>query len=477
MAEEQPGGGGGRAGTGRWRRLVSGSRAGRIGGIIAMLVGFAVALGSVNDLVMERQDMREVARNSIAGLWGPGQWVAGPYLIVPQQVDPLPSLSGDPGRAYRVLLPETLQADVTVNTEIRRRGLFDVPVYELQLKLHGEFSPLELRKALAGSDLTAPVLALQLADPATIIGEPLAFWQGETMAVTPDVMDWVAAGLGRDVIVASLPLLGGRMAGSDFTLSLSLRGTGDFLMSPTGQSSNVTMAASWPHPSFMGSRTADSHDISDDGFLARWRLGGFGRAYPYAWTYQLEGETGSVENGAGDQAGRHIQSIRDSAFGVALVQPVDPYRMTARTLKYGMLFALYTFGVFLLLEMAFGVPLHWLHYLLTGASVATFFLLLLSLSEVIGFEAGYWLGTGAVVTQVGLFARSAIRNRRLSIYFSAVLVILYGSLFGLLHLEERALLLGSVGLFVVIGAAMALARRLGRRKKADAAAMEGFGVA
>ena len=472
MVEETSGGGGRLIGANRLRRVVLGSQAGKIVGVIVMLAGFAAALGSVQDLVMERQDMRAVARESVVRLWGPFQRIAGPYLVVPQRLDPLPPLGAAPARAYRVVLPRTLNMDVALTTEVRRRGLFDVPVYELALLLRGEFSPEDLKQALAGSNLMAPVLALQVEEPAGIVGEPLVFWQGESLPVTPEVGEWVASGLGEDLIVASLPFLQPETAGSEFTLSLALRGTSDVLMSPTGQTSNVSMEANWPHPSFIGSRTAEAHDISDDGFLATWRLGGFGRGYPYAWTYHIDGETG-----AGDESRRHVAHIRDTAFGVALVQPVDPYRMTARTLKYGMLFALYTFGAFLLLELAFGVSLHWFHYLLTGASVATFFLLLLSFSEVVGFAIGYGLGTGAVVLQVGFFARAAVGNQRLSLFFSTVLLLMYGGLFGLLHLEDRALLFGSVSLFVAIGIAMAMVRRLARRKKADDGAMKGCGAA
>lgn len=137
--------------------------------------------------------------------------------------------------------------------------------------------------------------------------------------------------------------------------------------------------------------------------------------------------------------------------------------MTERVLKYGMLFALYTFGAFLILEVVFERPLHWLHHALTGASVATFFLLLLSLSEIIGFTAAYAVGATSVVLQTGLYARSIFGERRLTLGFAGLLAALYGGLFGLLRLEDTALVTGSVGLFAAIGLAMVLTRGLAVR--------------
>ena len=395
--------------------------------------------------------MREVARDAVGALWGPEQLVAGPFLIVP--VDRV-SGSGGTLRAetvHRVIAPKELDIAVALEPQTRRRGLFEVPVYTATATLTGRFDPAEFA-GRAGAGLGPPVLALRLADAAGVIGTPEASWNGIAVPVDPDLAAAAKAVLGDQAIAATLPaaVLSGEADGR-FVLTVGLRGTGQFNLAPSGRSTTVAMRSPWPHPSFTGSRTAASHDIAADGFEATWEIGPFGRGTPASWT-----------TGSGTAAFDGLSAMETAAFGVALVQPVDPYRMTERTLKYGMLFALYTFGAFVLLESVFRRPLHWLHYLLTGASVASFFLLL-SLSELLGFAAAYALGAAGVVAQTGLYARAVLGELRLSLVFGGLLAGLYAGLYGLLRLDDAALVTGSAGLFAAIGLAMLLTRRLNRR--------------
>lgn len=434
------------------RRLLSalrGDRATKGLGLATMLVGFFMALEQVDGLVAERAWMRGVARDAVGALWGPEQRITGPFLIVP--VDRVTG-SGTGLRAetaQQVIAPGELAVTVALDSETRRRGLFDVPVYTATATLTGRFDPADLT-ALSGAGLQRPALALQTAGAASIVGMPEASWNDADLTVDPDLPDAVKAVLGTQAVAATLPADAlADLAEGRFSMTVALRGTERLMLAPAGRSSTIDMRSSWPHPSFVGSRTAETHDIRADGFTARWHIGPFGRAAPASW---------AAGSGAGGTA--PLDVLEDEAFGVDLVQPVDPYRMTGRTLKYGMLFALYTFGAFVLMETVFRRPLHWLHYLLTGASVASFFLLLLSLSELVGFATAYALGAAGVVGQSGLYARAVLGDRRLAAGFAGLLALLYAGLYGLLRLEDTALVTGSVGLFAAIGIAMVLTRQL-----------------
>ncbi|MEQ8814169.1 MAG: cell envelope integrity protein CreD [Thalassobaculum sp.] len=439
-------------GSRRLRAFLSRDRTTKTLGLAAMLIGFLVALEQVDGLVAERQWMRNVARDAVGALWGPAQHLAGPFLIVP--VDRV-SGSGDTLRAetaYRVISPRELDVAVVLETETRHRGLFEVPVYTATATIGGRFAREDFA-GQAGVGLRPPVLALRMADAAGVVGTPEAGWNGTAVPVDPDLAAAAKTVLGDQAIAATLPAaVLSDEANGRFVLTVGLRGTGQFHLAPSGRSTTVAMRSPWPHPSFTGSRTTASHEITTDGFEATWEIGPFGRGTPSSWT-----------TGSGPAAADGLATLEAAAFGVALVQPVDPYRMTERTLKYGMLFALYTFGAFVLLETVFRRPLHWLHYLLTGASVACFFLLLLSLSELLGFAAAYALGAAGVVAQTGLYARAVLAELRLSLVFGGLLAGLYAGLYGLLRLEDTALVAGSVGLFAAIGLAMLLTRRLNRR--------------
>jgi inner membrane protein len=91
---------------------------------------------------------------------------------------------------------------------------------------------------------------------------------------------------------------------------------------------------------------------------------------------------------------------------------------------------------------------------LVGAALCVFYVLLLSLAEVIDFPAAYALSAAAVVLQTGLFTWAVIRRSGPVILFVAVLTCVYGYLYVLLELEDLALLGGALGLFLLLSVAM-----------------------
>ena len=78
-----------------------------------------------------------------------------------------------------------------------------------------------------------------------------------------------------------------------------------------------------------------------------------------------------------------------SAFGVSLMQPVDIYQQAERAVKYASLFIVMTFVIAFLWEIVSGALLHPIQYLFVGFAMCVFYLLLLSLSEHIGFDRAY----------------------------------------------------------------------------------------
>ena len=129
-----------------------------------------------------------------------------------------------------------------------------------------------------------------------------------------------------------------------------------------------------------------------------------------------------------------------------------------RALKYGFLFVALTFGAFALFEILKALPIHPVQYLLVGLALATFFLLLLALSEHVAFGAAYGLASLACVALIGLYLRAALGGAKRGLTFAGLLAALYSALYGLLISEDNALLLGSLLVFGLIATAMALTR-------------------
>jgi inner membrane protein len=154
--------------------------------------------------------------------------------------------------------------------------------------------------------------------------------------------------------------------------------------------------------------------------------------------------------------------VLSSAFGVTLLTPIDAYRETDRAIKYGIMFIGLTFAASLLFELATGTRPHAAQYGLIGLSLCVFYLLLLSISEQIGFGPAYLASAAAVVAQATIYHRALQRRSAPALAFGAVLAGLFAGLYGLLQLEDVALLAGSVVLFAVLSVAMWLTRNLHR---------------
>jgi inner membrane protein len=152
--------------------------------------------------------------------------------------------------------------------------------------------------------------------------------------------------------------------------------------------------------------------------------------------------------------------IHGSRFGVELIDPVDHYRMAARSVKYAGLFILLTFATLWLMEILTGIRVHPIQYLMLGGALCLFYLLELSLSEHIGFPFAYILASAAVVAMVGAYSFVILRRVNHALIVAAGVAGLYAYLYLLLMNEDYALLIGSVGLFAMLGAIMYVTRRV-----------------
>ena len=109
---------------------------------------------------------------------------------------------------------------------------------------------------------------------------------------------------------------------------------------------------------------------------------------------------------------------------IGLIQPVDLYSRVNRATKYGFLFIGFTFLALLMFDVIGGVRVSAVEYLLMGAAIVLFFVLLLAFAEVIGFTPAYiarlgrdrraehgLFGGGAEELAASLFHRRPARRR------------------------------------------------------------------
>jgi inner membrane protein len=228
-------------------------------------------------------------------------------------------------------------------------------------------------------------------------------------------------------------------ARTPFSLAVNLNGSSELRVTPVGQVTHVEMESPWQNPSFVGNFLPESRDISGHGFQAQWRVLNMNRNFPQVWP-------------------GNKYKVAESSFGVRLFLPVDEYQKTSRTVKYAILFIGLTFVSFFLSEVIAKVTLHPVQYALIGFALVIFYVLLLSISEHTSFNLAYAVSSVSIIGLVALYAKWITGDRKIAVIITCILTLLYAFLFVTLQLEDFALLLGSVGLFVILGLVMYLTR-------------------
>ena len=230
----------------------------------------------------------------------------------------------------------------------------------------------------------------------------------------------------------------------DFSLPLALNGSRGAFFTPFGRNTVVELESNYPHPSFQGNWLPNDRSVSNEGFEARWSIPFLGRSFPQAWTSEDDMEA----------------EIGNSRFGVEFLNPVDHYRMAERSVKYASLFILLTFATLWLFEVRAGVRVHPIQFLMLGGALCLFYLLLLSLSEHMAFVLAYVLASVSVVGMVAAYGVVVLKGVSRALAVGLGVAVLYGYLFVLLVNEDYALLMGSIGLFLILALIMYATRRV-----------------
>lgn len=139
---------------------------------------------------------------------------------------------------------------------------------------------------------------------------------------------------------------------------------------------------------------------------------------------------------------------------------VSVYRKVERVLKYAILFILLTFGVFFLMDVMGHLWLHPVQYLLMGLGLAEFYLLLLALTEHIGFLAAYIIAAAMTISLITLYSYFILRTAKGAVGIAAMLALVYAYLLIVLHLETYALLTGALLLFALLATIMIVTRKI-----------------
>ncbi|HWS70661.1 MAG TPA: cell envelope integrity protein CreD [Thermoanaerobaculia bacterium] len=434
-------------------------------GTLALILMIGLTL--IHSLVSERLQRAAAVRSEIASSWGQKQTIGGPVLIVPFLVRSVDSNGKPQMTTERArFLPERLKTTGQLHPERRSRGVFDTVVYRADLGVTGAFARPDFSTwNVAPENIlwSEAVITIGVSDLRGLRGNPKFRWLGRDLELSGGTGD---AKLWSTGLTAAVPL-DGQLAAAElpFAFDLRLNGSEEIHFLPLGGESVVELTSPWPDPSFSGAYLPESRSVSPSGFKARWSVSSLARSYPQQW------------RDSGEENANAIAAIAPSAFGVALFSPVGHYQKTERSMKYGALFIVLTFLTFFLYELLSPVTLHPVQYFLVGGALCVFYLLLLSISEHAPFGAAYAIASAATIGLISSYGAALLRSRLRVLGLAGVLTLLYSYLYVLLQLEDWALLMGSIGLFLILALVMYATRRvdwgsahLGRTREAEGAA-------
>lgn len=392
-------------------------------------------------LVSERKERKQEVTNEISNKWSAAQTITGPFLIVPYTQ----TENNVQVKKYLYILPEQLDINGNIETEIRYRSIYKVPVYTARpMTLKGKFS----RNSLKSVNINE--LSLRWEETKLCVGitdlkgikEQLIKWNDQLLATEPGLPE---TDIVQQGINAILPLDSSFLnAENDFTIQLTLQGSDRLYFTPMGNSTTAHISSRWNSPAFDGRYLPDTEKITKDHFEADWKISHFNRDFP-----KIFSSTASAK-----------YSVAASAFGVIMLSPFDAYAQTMRSLKYAILIIALTFFAYFFTEIFQKRPVHPLQYILIGMALVVFYTLLLSLSEYILFPLAYLTASLATVILLSWYTYSIFKKMKTTSLFAVLLSVLYLFIYVLIQMQDNALLFGSIGLFVLLALAMYLSRKI-----------------
>ena len=452
--------------------------------LFASLVALAliIPLMLVYALVWDRQSQSQTAQDAINAGWGGPQIIAGPVIVVPFRVTQMQQeqVNGQAvSRAVEIekllyISPVENVVTTVVRPEERRKSIYRSVLYDARIKGTAHFVlPSDLPRFGVTADRLLwdrAELRVGASDARGLTSGGSLAADGKALAVQPGKGPGSTGGQG---FFAFLPWSGeGKLA---VTYDFGLRGSRSLSLVPRGGKTVWDISSTWPSPSFGGAFLPERRDIADSGFTARYAVDKLALGQPpvgmeelgpplvdqdagYAMTAVVDSSTAAGGRGAGQPL--ETVSGNSRAVTVGLVEPIDLYSKVDRSVKYGFLFIGFTFLAFLLFDIVGGARVAAAEYLLTGAALVLFFVLLLAFAEVIGFTAAYIVGAGAIIGLLSAYSAAVLRSWRRGRFVGALLVGLYALLFVLLNLEAWSLLIGSVLLLIALASVMYATRNV-----------------
>jgi len=404
----------------------------------------------VNGLVSERVQRAEEVKREIGSYLGGKQTFLGPVLIVPYSATEYVNSdrAGKIIHGFYFASPLLASSQVIARTEERRRSLFKVPIYQAELRMNSEFDLAAAPSSLpdnAQLEWNQAEILVGVSDARGASSDATITISGKSMALAPAKHSFTGDGGSLGLVLFSVPAGEWAKPSAHFQAEAALHFSGAqrIALLCNGKTTNVQMQADWPNPGFDGGFLPLKREITNRGFTAQWSVPYIARGVP------AEGPIGQ------------IQGLSSTALGVNLVEVADPYQSVTRATKFALLFIGMVFLAYFVFEVTTGKRVHPAQYILVGLAQVIFYLLLLSLSERIGFDFGFLVAGTATVLLLSLNAMWIFKSRVQGLRGFGCFGLLYLLIYVMMRLEDNALLVGAVASFTAVAVTMYFTRNIG----------------
>lgn len=449
--------------------------------VCLLVLVMGIPLLVVGGLVAEREGRAREVTAQIGGAAGGAQVVGGPMLLVPYQRTV--EIADDQNRVQRrvdrgtyVVFAETGAANTNLTVSDRRVGIYRAAIYNATTDFDASFRPAEAMESVDSSyrfDWSRARVVMFVSDSRAIRNAAeLRFADGTTATLEP-ISDLSVAAPAADysrpgiysspsvplpttlqAFAAPMPFAG---APRDFTVEtrLELTGAERFSIAAFAQGTTATIRGDRRDARAEGwFQSSESLQSTNEGFVVSWRVPFVARGVEKA------ADLNSFNLG--------LAAGRDMA--VTFVSSDNIYQGVMRAVRYGIMFIGILFLATLIFEAVSGRKAHPAQYLLVGLAQCVFYLLLLSMTELIGFDIAFAIAAAATVALLAYYAGASFNSQAVGMRALVGLGLLYAAMYVLMTLEDFAMLAGSVLALIVIAATMFATRGIDWYGRAGGAA-------
>lgn len=439
--------------------------------LFVLTILLLIPLKLIGNLINDRGSLYNQTIINIGNEWGKSQKIIAPVITISYKdtgINSKDSVSNAsntkavavvPVERKFAILPEELNATIEMKDEVRQRGIYNATVYNANVKLKGYFSA----KDFPEDKKVLGCVSIGLTDTKALvkinkfkIGDMDLEAMSGTMAA-PLITNGISGQLGPEHNNTM------NKEKISFEIDIDFRGSRDISILPLGKKNHFEIKSNWKSPSFSGVLPTE-RTIDENGFSAVWEVSNLIRNYPQIIDVNNDQfsdfyQDGVVYNEYDETTYFDNNDDGNTIVKVALFDSVTSYTQIYRACNYGILFIGMSLVVVFIFEIVSKKAAHYVQYGVVGFSLVIFYLLLLSLSEHIGFEWSYLISSLAIVIPNSLYITSMTSSKKFGIGMFIFLSGIYAILFSILRMEQYALLTGSLLILAVLYAVMYLTKK------------------